>query len=204
VSAANVRATFFVDSLGSWARRIAVLMGLSVVVAVMGVAANSPVVTIGAMLIAPLLEPALGLGAALALREPRQAVRSGAALAVASFGAVGLAWLTTKLLVADPALTAEVLARTTVTRADVVVALAAGATAAWKVGRGGENATFAGAAIAVALVPPLAVVGFTVAVGRPALAAGALALFLVNVAAVVLSAGVVVLVGSRPWRQSTS
>lgn len=197
MSPANVRAALFVETPGAWAQRITLLMGLSVVVAVMGVAADSSAVTIGAMLIAPLLEPVLGLGAAMALHEPRQAVRSGAALAIASLGAVALAWLATKLLVTNPTLTAEVIARTAVHRGDVVVALAAGATAAWKIARGGEGASFVGAAIAVALVPPLAVVGFTLAEGRPDLATGALGLFLVNVVAVVLSAGLVFLAAAR-------
>ncbi len=196
MSAVEVRQGLFAEPLGSWTRRVALLMALSVVVAVMGVSAGSTAVTIGAMLIAPLLEPVLGIAAALVLGDVRHGTRSGLALLASVAGAVALAWLTTVLLVNDPTLTNEVLSRTSVHRADIVVALAAGATAAWKIGRSGEDASFAGAAVAVALVPPLAVVGYTLALHRPDLALGAAALFLVNVVAVVGSAGLVF------WRMS--
>ena len=194
----NVRVALFTEPIGPWARRISLLMGMSVVVAVFGMSANSAAVTIGAMLIAPLLEPVLGVGAAIAFVEPSHIARSFVGVLVSAIGAVGLAWLTTLVLVTNPTLTSEILARTGTNRGDLVIALAAGATAAWKITNDGEGASFAGAAIAVALVPPLATAGYTLALHRPDLAAGAMALFLVNVAAAVSSSGVVFSLSRRP------
>ncbi len=70
---------------------------------------------------------------------------------------------------------------------DLAVGLAAGAAGAYAHVRRQVADAVAGAAIAVALVPPLAVVGITLQLGELALSLGAFWLFLVNVVGIVLS-----------------
>ena len=60
------------DTDTSWVGRFAVMLGLSLVVAVTGLLADSPTLVIGAMLIAPLMTPVLGFAVALAMWWPRR------------------------------------------------------------------------------------------------------------------------------------
>lgn len=177
-----------------WWFRYGVMLGLSIVVAVMGLSLNSTAVVIGAMLIAPLMTPVLGVSAALAMAWPKWLARSVAAVAAGSLGSVGLAWALTSLLPsADRVLTAEVLSRTNPDLRDLLVALAAGAAGAYATVREDVSAALPGVAVAVALVPPLGVIGFTLAIGRTDLASGALLLYAVNLLAIVLVGGLVLL-----------
>jgi len=179
---------------GHWWFRYMVMLGLSVVVATMGLSLGSTAVVIGAMLIAPLMTPVLGMSAALVMAWPSRLGRSAAAVVAGSGGAVGVAWALTLLLpAADQVLTPEVLSRTSPDLRDLVVALAAGAAGAYATARQDVSAALPGVAVAVALVPPLAVAGFTLAVGRPDLAEGAMLLFGVNLMAIVLVGGLVFL-----------
>lgn len=59
-----------------WMLRFAIMMGLSVVVAVMGLSVGSAAVVIGAMLLSPLMTPLMGSAAALAMALPRHLSRS--------------------------------------------------------------------------------------------------------------------------------
>ena len=76
-----------------WVGRFALMLALSVLVAVMGLSANSAALVIGAMLLAPLMTPVMGLAAAVALAFPRRMLRLAITVAVASVGCVALAWL---------------------------------------------------------------------------------------------------------------
>ena len=87
-------------------------------------------------------------------------------------------------------LTPAVLSRTSPDLRDLAVALAAGA---YATAREDVSAALPGVAVAVALVPPLAASGFTLAIGREDLAAGALLLFAANLVAIVLIGSVVLL-----------
>lgn len=101
---------------------------LSAVVATGGVAASSPAIIIGAMIIAPLMMPIMGTSFAVTRGRPRQALR---ALAVAAGGAlvvVLVACLVTALLPAGVPLAGNVEAtsRTAPRLVDLVVAVASG------------------------------------------------------------------------------
>ena len=77
-----------------FARRFAALMTMSVLIAVMGLLADSTAVVIGAMLVAPLMSPVLGVAAALVMGWPQRVLRQVVISAVGAAGAVGLAALT--------------------------------------------------------------------------------------------------------------
>ena len=174
-----------------FARRFAALMTMSVLIAVMGLLADSTAVVIGAMLVAPLMGPVLGSAAALVIGEPRQFLRQLAVMTVGSAGAVGLAAGTSLIFPGsmDP-LPAEIVARTSPNLLDLGIALAAGAAGAYAQIRRAAADALTGVAVAVALVPPLAVVGITLEIGEYAMSLGAVLLFLANVAGIIMSAAI--------------
>lgn len=187
-----------------WGRSFAVLLTLSVVVAVMGLSAGSTAVVIGAMLIAPLMGPVLAVAASLAMTLRRHTMVSLAKVAVATVWCVVLAYLLSRAL-PGTSLSAETLARTQPDVRDLLVALAAGAAGAYATVRRDVSAALPGVAVAVALVPPLATVGITLEAGKADLVAGATLLYVTNLAAIVF-AGVMVFVatGFVPARRITN
>ena len=177
-----------------WWFRFGVMMSLAVVVAVMGLSEDSATVVIGAMLIAPLMTPVLGIAAGLAMAWPSRVRQALLATAAGTAGAVAVAWALTMVLPSsDRVVTTEVLARTSPDLRDLFIGLAAGAAGAYATSREDVSAALPGVAVAVALVPPLATVGFTLAIGRTDLAEGAILLYLTNLVAIVLSAAFVFL-----------
>jgi uncharacterized hydrophobic protein (TIGR00271 family) len=181
---------------GHWWFRFMAMLGLSVVIALLGLSMDSDAVVIGAMLVAPLMTPLLGTAAALVMGWPRHLAQSGLAVLAGSAAAVGISYLLTLLLpAADQALTPAVLSRTSPDLRDLGVALAAGAAGAYATTRKDVSAALPGVAVAVALVPPLATAGFTLAIGREDLTGGALLLFAANLVAITLIGAVVLAAG---------
>lgn len=180
---------------GRFARRFAALMTMSVLIAVMGLLADSTAVVIGAMLVAPLMSPVLGAAAALVVGEPNQFFRQLVVLTAGTIGAIGLAAATSLVFPGsmDP-IPAEILARTSPNLLDLGIALAAGAAGAYAQIRRAAADALTGVAVAVALVPPLAVVGICLEIREFGLATGAFLLFLANVAGIIMSAAVTFLV----------
>ena len=169
-------------------RRYVTTMSLSVAIAVLGIRANSPTVVIGAMMVAPLMGPVLAMAAALVMGWRRRFFASLMLSTVASIGAIVLALAISLALPGrtDP-LSNELLARTSPNLVDLAVALASGAAGAYGYVRERASEALAGAAVSVALVPPLAVVGMSLAAGEIELARGAGFLFLANVTGITLS-----------------
>ncbi len=174
-----------VDEAAQLGPRYAFLVLMSCGIAMLGLLQNSVAVIIGAMLISPLMSPIIELGMSLAtfdFRKLREALKT---LAVG----VGLALLISCLIVLvsplrDP--TPEILARTEPTLFDLLVAIFSGLAGAYTtITRRGE--AIVGVAIATALMPPLAVVGFGIATGSGSIAGGAAFLFMTNLLAIALS-----------------
>jgi uncharacterized hydrophobic protein (TIGR00271 family) len=145
------------------------------------------------MLLAPLMTPVLALAAALVMVWPRRALRATLLLVAATVGSVVLAWVVAHLVphAAGAVLSNELLSRTHPSLLDLVVALAAGVAAGYATVREEVGVALPGVAVAVALVPPLAVVGISLELGRSELAVGAALLFLVNLTSIVLASGIV-------------
>lgn len=190
------------EALLPFLRRYVTTMSLSVAIAVLGIRANSPTVVIGAMMVAPLMGPVLAVAAALVMGWRRRFLTSLLLGTAASAGAVVLAFAIALLLPGpSESLPSELLARTSPNLVDLAVALAAGAAGAYGYVQERSGDALAGAAVAVALVPPLAVVGMSLAAGEIELARGAGFLFLANVTGITLSgAATFVVSGFVPGR----
>ncbi len=174
--------------------RFWLLLILSGVIAAAGVVADSDATVIGAMIVAPLMTPILGIVLATVLGDRANLIRSwgmvfaGGATAIAIGYGVGL-------LVAAPVVAAtnpQVAQRVAPDLIDLLAALATGAVGVIALVRSDISDTLPGVAIAISLVPPLTVVGLTLESQAWDQALGALLLFATNVAAI-LAAGVVVL-----------
>lgn len=175
-----------------------VMTALSGLLAAFGLLLSSAAVIIGAMLVAPLMNPLQAFGIGLVSGRARLALRALGTVASGSLAVFALA-LVTGLVVGVAAPTAEMLSRGSPSVLDAGVALAAGVAGAYATARKDIPAALAGVAIAAALVPPIGAAGLGVAAGRPGLAAGASLLFLVNVVCIaVVSAVVFQWLGMRP------
>jgi len=182
--------------------RFASLMMLSTAIAVLGILADSTAVVIGAMLVAPLMLPVIGAAAALVMGWPLRLIQRALLVAVGAVLAVALAALISFVIPGrtDP-LPAELMARTSPNVLDLGIALAAGAAGAYAQVRRHAADALTGVAVAVALVPPLAVIGITVQLGEWQLSLGALLLFLANVVGIVIAAAItLVAAGFVPGR----
>ncbi len=182
--------------------RFTVLLSLSVLIASWGILDDSTAVVIGGMLIAPLMTPVLGIAAATVMAWPRRLGTAVLQVAVATAGAIGMAWLVSLLFpdgVYALVLPGELLSRTEPTLLDLAIALAAGAAGAYVLVHKESVSALPGVAVAVALVPPLAVVGISLGFGNYDDAGGAMLLYITNLAGIVLAAMVVfVLTGFVP------
>jgi len=172
--------------------RFMLMITLSVTIAVMGLAADSAAVVIGAMLIAPLMGPIMTFSAAVGLGLGRRAAQAAILVAISSIWSVLFSIFLARLL---PTVTigSEVLARTRPDVRDLIVAVAAGAAGAYATARQDVSAALPGVAVAVALVPPLAATGVLIDADQMVLAEGSALLYLTNLFAIIVSALIVFL-----------
>ncbi|MDB9341453.1 MULTISPECIES: DUF389 domain-containing protein [Cyanophyceae] len=170
-------------------------------IATLGLVLNSPAVIIGAMLISPLMGGILANGLALAAGDVILAMRSLLNLLLSCLVAISFAVLLVTLLPFKE-ITSEILARTRPNILDLVIALfsgAVGSVAICKEPRGVAT-SIPGVAIAVALMPPLCVVGYGIGVAISVnstqglqVASGGGLLFFTNLVAITFTAMVVFL-----------
>ena len=173
---------------GGWTPRYAFMILMSAGIAVLGLLISSPAVVIGAMLISPLMNPILGFGFSLATFDFAETRRSLAALAIGAALAVAFTWL---IVVLSPLKesTVEILSRTRPNLFDLLIALFAALAGAYAIIKG-QGEMIVGVAIATALMPPLAVVGYGLATWNLPVFGGALALFVTNFVTIALAATV--------------
>jgi uncharacterized hydrophobic protein (TIGR00271 family) len=165
-------------------RRYLFMIVASCAIATIGLLQNSPAVIIGAMLISPLMGPIMGLGFSLCIIDLAWMRRTLIALAVGTALALAVSALITYLSPLHEA-TPEILARTRPNLFDLLVAVFSGVAGAYTtIKRKGE--AIVGVAIATALMPPLAVVGYGLALGNFQIAGGAAFLFMTNLLAIAL------------------
>ncbi|MGE5321237.1 MAG: DUF389 domain-containing protein [Actinomycetota bacterium] len=165
-------------------------------IATLGLVLNSPAVIIGAMLISPLMGPILSGGLALSAGDMVLGIRAAANLLLScalSFAtAAFLIWL-----LPFKEVTAEIAARTQPNTLDLAIALFSGAIGSFSVCKQsrGMVTSIPGVAIAVALMPPLCVIGFGAGVAASLngsegwrIARGGALLFLTNLVAITFTA----------------
>lgn len=182
------------DERGRKLSRFWLLLVLSAVIASAGVVGDSTATVIGAMIVAPLMTPILGIALAATLADRLNLLRSIALVvsgAVAVVGTGVLVGLATRIPVTAD-LNSQVAGRIQPRLIDLVAALATGAVGAIALSRDDISDTLPGVAIAISLVPPLAVVGLTLESGQRSEAMGALLLFVANVSAI-LATGTIVM-----------
>ncbi|WP_395244875.1 DUF389 domain-containing protein [Agromyces sp. MMS24-K17] len=190
------------ERAGAKTSRFWMLLSLASVIAAAGVVADSDATVIGAMIVAPLMTPILGIVLATVVGDRANLFRSWGFVVAGAAASIGVGYVV-GLTVAAPvvaATNAQVAARVSPALIDLLAALATGAVGAIALVRKDISDTLPGVAIAISLVPPLTVVGLTLESGAPSEALGALLLFVTNVAAI-LATGVVVMalyrVGSK-------
>ncbi|MCY7347646.1 MAG: DUF389 domain-containing protein [Pyrinomonadaceae bacterium] len=211
--------TFFARSLGVGAeRKAALFLDLSRAatlkdivywlqilfaagIATLGLVLNSPAVIIGAMLISPLMNPILASGLALATGDIVLGLRAFFNLVLSCVVAIAFAVLLVVILPFRE-MTSEIAARTQPNVLDLLIALFSGAIGSVAICREvkGVVTSIPGVAIAVALMPPLCVVGYGIglffvldaATGWRVASGGGL-LFLTNFVAITLTAMLVFL-----------
>jgi len=169
------------------------LVVLSCIIATLGLLTDSPAVIIGAMLVAPLMSPIIGLGLASLTGDTILFRNAGIALARGAVSAILISTILTlgnRLLPFLPLqeLPGEVLSRTRPTPIDLTIALAGGMAAAFAMAMPSISAALPGVAIATALMPPLCTVGVGIAMGRWDVAGGALLLFVTNAVTIAFAA----------------
>ncbi len=174
---------------------------LSAIIAGLGMRSGQTAVVIGAMIIAPLLGPTMGLALAATVGNGKLGKQASMTLAIGCLFAVFSGWILGLMLEIDP-LAPELRSRTLVQPADVALALACGAAGVLSFSRGASLA-LVGVMIAVALVPPLAAVGIYLGAGFPVASANAAFLFAVNLVCVNVAGIATFLVQGLPpknWR----
>ncbi len=172
-----------------------VLLVLAAVIASAGVVSDSTATVIGAMIVAPLMTPILGSALALVLARRRQLLINFAIVVGGAVVVIVVGYLIALLHVfpIDAANNSQVAGRVSPRLIDLLAALATGAVGAFALIRSDISDTLPGVAIAISLVPPLAVVGITLESGQPSEALGALLLFGTNVAAIIATGTAVLL-----------
>ena len=164
----------------------------SIFIASIGLNVSSPAVVIGAMLISPLMGPILGVGLSIGINDIDTLKRSFVNLGVM----IGLSLVTSFLFFKVPIfqdLTPEIKARTAPDARDVFIAIAGGLALIIAMSRRSKQTnTIAGVAIATALMPPLCVAGYGLAVWNFKFFFGAMFLFTINAIFIALATFLIV------------
>ena len=170
---------------GTLSSGFVLMCALSGGIATLGLLQSSPSVVIGAMLVSPLMSPIAALGFGFAsldghhIRDSVRVVLVGAVIGIVV--GVLVTWLS-PIRNATP----EIIPRTQPTLLDLAIALLSGIAGGYATVRQ-KGGTAIGVAIATALMPPLATVGYGIGVANWEFAGGAFLLFLTNLAAIAFS-----------------
>jgi uncharacterized hydrophobic protein (TIGR00271 family) len=162
-----------------WGKSFMLMLLLSIGLTSLGLSENSSATIIGAMIIAPLGQPIIAFGGAIALGWKTQSFRMLGIIILGSVSSVLIAYLIS-LPLPDITPNNEMLIRTSPDLRDLGIAVLAGAAGAWGYYRSEFSTILSGVAIAVALVPPLCTCGIMLEQGHFILASGSLLLFLTN------------------------
>ena len=179
------------DRRRTYLEQFGMLLVLSTIIATAGVIGDSTATVIGAMIVAPLMTPIMAVAAALVTGQVDRAIRSLGLVVAGVVTVVALSWL---MGVIYPGFlsfdtNSQITGRTSPRLIDLVAALASGAAGAFCMSREDVSDSLPGVAIAISLVPPLCVVGLSIANAQYDDAAGASLLFLANALAILLAGG---------------
>jgi len=175
-----------------------VLLIFATMIATFGLFINSSSVIIGAMLLAPLMQPIVSLSMGV-LRQDTTLEINGARTITIGVIAVLLTAALIALFIPIEKLSSEMAGRLSPTILDLFVAMVSGAAAAYAKSNEKILGSLAGVAIAVALVPPIAVAGIGLGWSDWGMFSSAFLLFVTNLVGIVLSAALMfVFLGFSP------
>lgn len=168
--------------------RFSALLVLSAVIATGGVLLDSTATVIGAMIVAPLAWPIQGVGLASVQTRIDQVRRSASILGFSVVAVVAIGFLIALAVPSElsPINNSQIASRTAPNLLDLFVAVATGTVGAFAVSRSDLSGVLPGVAIAISLVPPLAVAGVVLSDGDLLATFGALTLFLANAIAIII------------------
>lgn len=175
----------------------------AILIASIGLNVNSPAVVIGAMLISPLMGPIMGIGLGAGINDfelIKKAFKNLGVAALLSMMTSTLYFWITPLHEAQ----SELLARTTPTLWDVLIAFFGGLAGIVAGSRKEKSNAVPGVAIATALMPPLCTAGYGLANGNWFYFIGALYLFFINSVFISVSTFIIVRVLKYPKRKFES
>ncbi len=181
------------------------LIGLSTVMASLGLLMNNGAIVIGSMLIAPLMYPILGVALGLVMMGQNiNVLQRALGTLVKSLGAgLGLSVLAAFFFGNDAMYhTAEVMSRTEPSHLHLLVALVAGTAVAYMLARPEWGDALPGVAIAVALIPPLASMGIGIAATDPEIIRGATMILLLNLFGIIAIAVIIFLLMNLGEKQN--
>jgi uncharacterized hydrophobic protein (TIGR00271 family) len=156
-----------------------VLIVSSCLIATFGLIVNSAAVIIGAMIIAPLMLPLRGFSFAMLEGDAKLLRNSFTSIAVGTLLGVTCSWLV-GVIISLPDFGSEVLSRTQPTLIDLLIAVVAGGISGYAKIRPSIGDAIPGTAIAVALMPPICVIGLTLSQGLWQSSQGAFLLYITN------------------------
>ena len=171
-----------------------VLTIFSAIIITLGLIVDSSAVVIGGMLLAPLVWPVLALSLAI-IKGRSGLLQSSVSTLFRSTVVILLISFVLGFISPDYALRgSEFISRTSPTIFELFIALAAGFVGAFVITYPKIGAAIAGVVVAAALVPPITVMGLSVAHGNLEMAGGAFILYLSNLIAVTFSASILFLI----------
>jgi uncharacterized hydrophobic protein (TIGR00271 family) len=164
-----------------------VLLVLATMIATFGLFINSSSVIIGAMLLAPLMQPIVSLSMGVLRQDTALEINGAKTIAIGVLAVLATAAI---IALSTPIerLTTEMAGRLSPTILDLFVAIVSGAAAAYAKSNEKILGSLAGVAIAVALVPPIAVAGIGLGWGDWHMFSTAFLLFITNLVGIVLAA----------------
>lgn len=165
------------------------LVGLSVLMATLGLMLNSTTIVIGSMLLAPLMYPILGIALGLVMSNGAVLGRSSVTLAKSFVVGLSLSVIAATFF-GDPSSysTYEVLIRTEPDLIHFIVAVVAGLAVSFALAQPEWSETLPGIAISVALIPPLATIGVGIAAFDMEIVSGATVLLMINLIGIIFAA----------------
>jgi uncharacterized hydrophobic protein (TIGR00271 family) len=179
------------------------LLTLATAIATYGVISGSVATVIGAMIVAPLMTPIMGATTGMVLGNGSKTWQSLKLVGLSVVYVIGLSIFLSFFISSiqigfdsNP----EILSRVSPDLLALFAALASGAAGAFAISRKEISDSIPGVAIAISLVPPLTVVGISLAKAQWLFALGAFILFLTNFLAIILAGGAVLWVSGISGR----
>lgn len=179
-----------------------VMMILSTLIATFGLFANSSPVIIGAMILAPVISPIVSFSMGMVRYDVPMLKKSFVTITAGTLVSLAFAAIVS-LIIPLEVLTPEIEARLSPTLLDMGIAVSSGIAAAYAHSNEGIAKSLAGVAIAVALVPPLAVSGIGIGWWDWEVFSGAILLYATNLAGIILFGGLTfLLLGFAPFKRA--